>query len=176
MLSRVARPRGHVIALLALMLFSSLPPSGAAQEAGAGLRTEPLNVPRYVSLKTDEVNLRTGPGVKFPIDWVLKRRNMPVEILQEFEHWRKVRDWQGTEGWVHQSMTSGKRYGIVTGQTRMLRQKPEREAPPAAQLEAGVVAHILECKDQWCRLEAGGQRGWLTRGEFWGVYPNEAVK
>ncbi len=122
------------------------------------------NVPRYVSLKTDEVNLRSGPGVKFPIDWVLKRRNMPVEVLQEFEHWRKVRDWQGTEGWVHQSMLTGKRYGVVTGQIRTLRQKPEREAGPAAQVEAGVVAQILECKDQW--VPAGCRRPARLAGAY----------
>jgi SH3-like domain-containing protein len=174
MLSRVARQVGRPIALLlALLLLTARPGPGAAQEADGSLRP---NLPRYVSLKTDEVNLRSGPGVKFPIDWVLKRRNMPVEVLQEFEHWRKVRDWQGTEGWVHQSMTSGKRYGVITGQVRTLRQKPEREAGLAAQVEAGVVAQILECKDQWCRLDAGGQRGWLTRTEFWGVYPDETLK
>jgi SH3-like domain-containing protein len=173
MLPRVARIAGRPTALLLALLLSALAAPAAAQDAAASLRP---NVPRYVSLKTDEANLRSGPGVKFPIDWVMKRRNMPVEVLQEFEHWAKVRDWQGTEGWLHKSMLSGRRYAVVTGQTRMLRQKPEREASPAAQVEAGVVAQILECTGAWCRLDAGGQRGWLTRGEFWGVYPDEALK
>jgi SH3-like domain-containing protein len=173
MLPRVARFAGRPTALLLALLLSALAAPAAAQDAAASLRP---NLPRYVSLKTDEVNLRSGPGVKFPIDWVMKRRNMPVEVLQEFEHWRKVRDWQGTEGWVHQSTTSGRRYGIVTGQTRTLLQKPQRDASPVAQLEVGVITQILECAGPWCRLDAGGQRGWLARTEFWGVYPDESLK
>jgi SH3-like domain-containing protein len=134
------------------------------------------NLPRFVSLRSDEVNLRTGPGVRYPVEWVLQRRNMPVEVLAEFENWRKIRDWQGTEGWVHQSMVSGRRYAIVTEQIRAIRRQPDANSPAVARLEPGVVAQILECKDQWCRLDANGFKGWLTRAEFWGAYPNEAVK
>ncbi len=135
-----------------------------------------LAVPRYVSLRSDEVNLRTGPGVRYPVEWILQRRHMPVEILAEFENWRKIRDWQGTEGWVHESMLSGRRYAVVTGGVRSLRRQPDEGAAAVARLEPGVVAEVLECRDQWCRLDSEGFKGWLMRAEFWGVYPNEAVK
>ncbi|HEX9461814.1 MAG TPA: SH3 domain-containing protein [Alphaproteobacteria bacterium] len=149
------------------------------ERPGAGTEGPPApgsSLPRYVSLRSDEVNLRTGPGVRYPVDWVLQRRHMPVEVLAEFENWRKIRDWQGTEGWVHQSMLSGRRYAIVTGEIRALHRQADPAAPAVARLEPGVVAQIMECKDQWCRVDANGFKGWLTRSEFWGVYPSEAVK
>jgi SH3-like domain-containing protein len=168
--------------LLSVMLSAVMPPAGAAAQNPAPQRGpdappaagSPL--PRFVSLRSDEVNLRTGPGVRYPVDWVLQRRHMPVEVLAEFENWRKIRDWQGTEGWVHQSMLSGRRYAMVTGELRTIRRQPETNSPAVARLEAGVVAQLLECKDQWCRVDAGGFKGWLLRSEFWGVYANEAVK
>ena len=120
--------------------------------------------------------MRAGPGLRYPIDWVIKvAKHMPVEVLESFETWRRVRDWQGTEGWVHQSMLAPRRYALVTGETRTLRRRPEADAPPVAKLETGVVGQILECKDQWCRLDAQGFRGWLKRADVWGVYPNEVV-
>ncbi len=156
-------------------------PAQAKPEAAAGPGSDlPApsggTLPRYVSLRSDEVNLRTGPGVRYPVEWVLQRRHMPVEILAEFENWRKIRDWQGTEGWVHQSMLSGRRYAIATGEVRTVRRQPEANAPAVARLEPGVVVQLMECKDQWCRVDANGFKGWLMRSEFWGVYPNEAVK
>lgn len=151
-----------------------------APKAALGRASRPsvtgLAVPRYVSLRSDEVNLRTGPGVRYPVEWILQRRHMPVEILAEFENWRKIRDWQGTEGWVHESMLSGRRYAVVTGEVRNLRRQPDPKAPAVARLEPGVVAELLDCRDQWCRLDSDGFKGWLMRSEFWGVYPNEAVK
>jgi SH3-like domain-containing protein len=158
-----------VVVLAAGSLAAQTPSPGGPANGAA-------NLPRFVSLRSDEVNLRTGPGVRYPVEWVLQRRNMPVEVLAEFENWRKIRDWQGTEGWVHQSMVSGRRYAIITEQIRALRRQPDANSPAVARLEAGVVAQILECKEQWCRLDANGFKGWLTRGEFWGAYPNEAVK
>jgi len=134
------------------------------------------SLPRYASLRSDEVNLRTGPGVRYPVEWVLQRRHMPVEILAEFENWRKIRDWQGTEGWVHQSMLSGRRFAIITGDIRALHRQADPNTPAVARLEPGVVAQVIECKEQWCRLDANGFKGWLTRSEFWGVYPSETVK
>lgn len=147
-------------------------PPALAQSRG----TETLPIPRYVSLRSDEVNIRTGPGVQYPIEWVFTRRHMPVEVVEQFEHWRKIRDIEGTTGWVHQSMLSGKRYSIVTGEVRSLRRKPEQGSGDTARLEPGVIGQILECEGQFCRIEAGGMKGWLARSEFWGTYPNETVK
>ncbi len=179
------RPRTLLIAVAAVLSMAA--PAGAqtsAQKAspqkaaavGGAPSSTGLAVPRYVSLRSDEVNLRTGPGVRYPVDWVLQRRHMPVEILAEFENWRKIRDFQGTEGWVHESMLSGRRYAIVTGAVRSLHREPNPAAPAVARLEPGVVAEILDCQKDWCRLDSDGFKGWLTRAEFWGVYPNETVK
>jgi SH3-like domain-containing protein len=146
-----------------------------AWPAPAGAQRSELPVPRYVSLRADEVRLRAGPNVSYPIEWVLRRRHLPVEIIAEFELWRRVRDPQGAEGWVHQSLLSGRRYLIITGDTRTLRRRPEPEAPPVARVEAGVVGELIECQGAWCRLDAGGFRGWLRRSEVWGVYPDEVI-
>ena len=148
----------------------------AASTALAQNRGDPLPIPRYVCLKSDEVNVRTGPGVQYPIEWVFTRRHMPVEVIEQYEYWRKIRDVEGTTGWVHNSMISGKRYALVTGDVRNLRRKPEPTSPDAAHLEPGVIGQILECEGTFCRIEAGGIKGWLARTEFWGVYPNEPVK
>jgi SH3-like domain-containing protein len=164
-----------MVVLTALAAAHAQAPQKAAAVGGAASSTG-LAVPRYVSLRSDEVNLRTGPGVRYPVEWVLQRRHMPVEILAEFENWRKIRDFQGTEGWVHESMLSGRRYAIVTGAVRGLHRDPDAKASTVARLEPGVVAEILECRNDWCRLDSDGYKGWVTRAEFWGVYPSEAVK
>lgn len=155
-------------ALLATLLVTT-PVAASAQ------RSE-LAVPRYVSLRADEVRLRAGPNITYPIEWVIRRRHLPVEVIAEFELWRRIRDPQGAEGWVHQSLLSGRRYAVITGETRTLRRRPEPDAPPVARAEAGVVGELIECQGIWCRMDAGGFRGWLRRNEIWGVYPNEAVR
>ncbi|MBM3572924.1 MAG: hypothetical protein FJX52_11310 [Alphaproteobacteria bacterium] len=135
-----------------------------------------LKLPRFASLRSNEVNLRIGPGVRYPVEWVFKRKNMPVEIVAEFDTWRKIRDFQGTEGWVHQSNLWGRRTMLIMGEVRTLRRSDSAEAPAVARLEPGVIGSLQQCRGDWCRVEAGGLRGWIKRGECWGVYPGEAVK
>jgi SH3-like domain-containing protein len=143
---------------------------------GSGLAAEnTLPLPRFVSLRSDTVNVRTGPGVRYPVEWVFTRRTMPVEVVEEFETWRKIRDWQGTEGWVHQTMLSGKRSAIVTGAVRDLRRDADQASSVVARIEPGVVGQLLDCRQSWCRLEFNGQRGYLRRDEFWGTYAEETV-
>jgi SH3-like domain-containing protein len=134
--------------------------------------------PRYVSLRAGEVNLRTGPGVQYPVDWVYLRQNLPMEIIAEYGTWRKVRDWQGTQGWVHQSMVSRLRTLIITGNTRTVRRKADAQSKPIAILEAGVIGKLLSCPDLngWCRVDVAGQKGWLRRVDFWGVLKNEVME
>jgi SH3-like domain-containing protein len=132
-------------------------------------------LPRYESLRADLVNLRTGPGERYPIEWVYQRRGLPVEVTAEFDVWRRVRDSDGTEGWVHEHMLTARRSVIVTGAERTIRGDPATSAAAVAKLDPGVVAQLLECKDAWCRIEARGLKGWLPRSELWGVFPDEAV-
>jgi SH3-like domain-containing protein len=134
-------------------------------------------LPRFASLRSAEVNLRTGPGPRFPVDWVLVRRDMPVEIVAEFETWRKIRDSDHTEGWVQQSMLSPRRHALVAGtQTRSLRQAPADDAPTVARIEPGVIGQLLQCEQAWCRIQAAKVTGWIRRAEVWGTYPDEDLK
>jgi SH3-like domain-containing protein len=148
----------------------------AAAAGSADAAESSLPVPRFVSLRSDEVNVRTGPGVRYPIDWVFQRKTLPVEVLAEVDTWRKIRAADGTEGWVHQSMLTGRRTALVTGAVQTLRKSNSADAAPVAMLEPGVIANLLECRDSWCRLEVAGQKGWLPRDTLWGVFPNENFK
>jgi SH3-like domain-containing protein len=135
-----------------------------------------LKIPRFVSIRLGEVNLRVGPGQRYPIAWILTRKDMPVEIVEEFDTWRKIRDWEGTEGWVNHAALSGRRSIIVTGEIRTLRRSADANAAAVARLEPRVIAKLLECPVDtpgWCRIEAGDVSGWLRRDEMWGVYAKE---
>lgn len=132
-----------------------------------------LPLPRYVSLKSSEGNVRRGPGLSHRIDWVLKRRSMPLEITAEYGHWRRVRDKDGAGGWVHYTLLSGTRTVIIEEDLLALHTKPNADAPITARLELGVVARLGECQPDWCRLSAGGFRGWAPKSAMWGVTPSE---
>jgi SH3-like domain-containing protein len=135
---------------------------------------EALLVPRFASLRAKEVNVHVGPGTQYPIEWKLVKTSLPVEIIAEFDTWRKIRDWQGTEGWVHKSLLSGRRTVIVIGEIRNLYKKATTAAPIVARLQPGVVAKVLECDNTWCRIDANRYRGWIERKMIWGVYPQES--
>lgn len=170
-LPRLVRSFSLILAVLLLLLPASL--SVLAAPGGTGL---PL--PRFVSLRADKARLRTGPGVQYPEEWLYQRKNLPLEIIAEHHTWRKVRDWQGTQGWVHQSLVSGKRTLIVTGVTRTLRAKPDTASRAVARAEPGVIGTLLACPAHsiWCQVEIDGFKGWLRKVEFWGAYPDEVVE
>ncbi len=132
-----------------------------------------LPIPRFVSVKTSEANVRRGPGLTHRIDWVFKRKDMPVEITAEYEHWRRVRDRDGAGGWVHYSLLSGVRTVIVDQDLLDLFARPDPATPVKARLELGVIARLEECSEDWCRLSAGGYRGWARKKSLWGVAPEE---
>ena len=134
-----------------------------------------LTLPRYASLRADTVHLRTGPGKRYPVDWIFISRNMPVEITAEFENWRKVRDWQGTEGWVHRALLSKKRTAVVIAGIQPLRRNPDPSSALTARVMEKVVGRLLRCAGEWCRLEIGKHRGWMRRSHIWGVYTDEKL-
>jgi len=138
-----------------------------------------LPLPRFVSLRSGEVNTRVGPGMRYPLEWVFTRPKMPVEIIAEYENWRQIRDFEGTTGWVHQSMLSGTRT-VMTLEAAdtpyIMRKKPARNERAIARIEAGVIATLLECNKTWCRIQAQGYKGWLPKEALWGVYKDETVK
>lgn len=151
----------------------SVAPIAWAAPEGSG---KPL--PRFVSLRAAEVNLRTGPGAQYPVDWVYLRKDLPMEVIAEYDTWRKVRDWQGTQGWVHQSMLRGRRTAVIVGEVRTLRAKADASSPAVARAEATVIGRLLRCPDRvaWCRVEVDGFKGWIRRTEVWGLHRNEVLE
>lgn len=132
-----------------------------------------LPLPRFVSLKASEGNVRRGPSLTHRIDWVFQRRDMPLRITAEHGHWRRVEDRDGLGGWVHYSLLSGTRTVIIEQDMLTLRTRPEPNAPVTAALEAGVVARLGECGPEWCRLNSGGYKGWAPKARLWGVAIDE---
>ncbi|MFC3675748.1 SH3 domain-containing protein [Ferrovibrio xuzhouensis] len=133
-----------------------------------------LPVPRFVSLAADKVNARTGPGARYPIAWQYQRRHLPVEVIAEYEYWRRIRDHDGTEAWVHKNLTSGRRYGLVTGHVQPLYDKPDEVSDVLLTAEPGVQARLRKCPNRvWCEVEISGTRGWMQRTALWGVYRDE---
>jgi len=136
-------------------------------------------LPRFVSLKSDKVNVRRGPSSEHQVAWVYSRRNLPVEVTAEFEHWRRIRDSDGEEGWVYHSLLSSRRSVIVSpwkkGTVMMLSQ-PDRSSRPVAQVESGVLGFVDQCTGEWCRIETNGYSGWLRQDILWGVYPGEKLR
>jgi len=130
----------------------------------------------FAVLRSDKVNLRTGPGPNYPIDWVFTRKGLPVEVIAVFDTWRKVRDSDGTVGWVQQGMLSDRRNLLVTGAVRVLRREANLEAAVVAQLEPGVIARVSRCDPKWCEVKIQGYRGWLQREEVWGLQPDEVIQ
>lgn len=156
--------------LSSLIVVFSLTHGAAATDRGSVTN---LPIPRYVSIKTDEVNVRRGPSLTHRIDWVFQRKGMPLEVTAEHGHWRRVRDRDGAGGWVHYSLLSGVRTVISESDMLDLHLGPDPSTPIAARLELGVVARLGECLPDWCRLSAGGYRGWARKAQLWGVEPDE---
>lgn len=133
-----------------------------------------LPIPRFVTLAADKVFVRTGPALRYPIKWVYQRVNMPVEIIQEFDTWRKIRDMDGDNGWVHQSLLSGERSVIVKGENNLAVRKDPREGGRVmVYFEPDVVAAAEQCHKEWCEISKDGYSGWTERKFLWGIYDSE---
>lgn len=170
-------PRGGALLLMAVLTGLaglSAGPSPARADAAAaatpvlGPETN-LPLPRFVSLKTSRANARRGPGLTHRIDWVFLRRGMPLEIVAEYGHWRKVRDVDDAGGWVHFAMLRGQRSAVVTAPRAALRREPETGAPLVALAEAGVILSIDKCVADWCEVEVNESVGWVAKPEIWGA-------
>ncbi|MGY3439119.1 MULTISPECIES: SH3 domain-containing protein [unclassified Marinovum] len=144
----------------------------AAAAEGRGPVTN-LPMPRFVSLKATEGNVRRGPSLSHRIDWVFKRRDMPLEVTAEYGHWRRVRDREGAGGWVHYALLSGSRTVIVDMDLLPLHVRPDDRTPVKARLERGVIARLGDCDLAWCQVSSGGYKGWAEKTALWGVLPDE---
>jgi SH3-like domain-containing protein len=138
-----------------------------------------LPLPRYASLKTDRVNLREGPSKDHATTWVFQRAGLPVEITAEFATWRKVRDSEGTEGWVLHTLLSGRRTGLVGPGKKdadfNVTNDANANSAVVAKLQAGVIVNIRRCDGTWCQIYGSGYKGYLPQTDLWGVYPGEKV-
>lgn len=157
-----------------------VPPHSRADEPVEGFRSDSgMPLPRFVSLRSDKVYVRAGPALRYPIRWIYKRTGMPVEIIQEFEGWRKVNGFDGEEGWIHESLLSGERMVLVrTPDTDPeglvpMREGSNKDSRMIARIEPMVVAGVEKCEDEWCRIKTDGYRGWVERNFLWGIYPDE---
>ncbi|WP_112320476.1 SH3 domain-containing protein [Oceanibium sediminis] len=161
-------------ALIAISMLAAvtaaLPPGAMAEEQRGPVTNLPL--PRYVSIKTGEANVRRGPGLTHRIDWVFQHRNLPVEITAEYGHWRRIRDIEGAGGWVHYSLLSGARYVQITADTT-LHDSPDPQDRVVARAEAGAIARLGDCAPAWCEITSGGVGGWAPKTALWGVRDDE---
>jgi SH3-like domain-containing protein len=175
--------RGLRCAALALSLLTLQAPAGLAAGTAGDVATgsvSGLPVPRFVSLKADRVNVRRGPNKDQDVRWVYTRAGMPVEITAEFENWRRVRDWEGAEGWVYHSLLSGRRTAIVVPTLKdelvPLYEDPDPKSTVVAKLQAGVLGSLKSCTGTWCKFAGKGFNGWIRQDRLWGAYPNEKVE
>lgn len=163
------------LALAALVTWGS-PPATAADQSERG--PSGLPIPRFVSLASGTVNVRMGPSTEHKVKWIFHKEGLPVEVVREYGNWRRVRDSDGEEGWVHQALLSGRRTALV-GPWRddnvPLRTNAKRDAPLAALLQPFVLAEVERCDGSWCAISGSGWRGHVEQAYLWGVYPSEQV-
>ncbi len=137
-----------------------------------------LEIPRFVSLRSEKVFVRTGPALRYPIKWVFQMENLPVEVVQEFDTWRKIKDHTGEEGWVHQSLTQGRRFGVVQNPDDLktpvpVYKKAESGSAQIALFEPNVIVKLEECGITYCKVKKSGFDGWIERKFLWGIYADE---
>lgn len=190
-LSKINLPRAFCISALAFVIAILSQSPAWAQTPDTGASGFPL--PRFVSLRSDDINMRRGPGQRYDVSWNYKQAGLPVEIIQESDNWRKVRDSVGGEGWVHKNLLSGRRTALVTpwskeSQTTIYR-RPQSDAEIKAHLKGYVLVSLEKCLDSWCQVSGayriasseGGSaqkrtfKGWIAQDSLWGVYPNELI-
>ena len=164
-----------IFSVLALLMisFSPVRAQGPADEGETG-----LPIPRFVSLRSNHINARSGPGARYPIEWVYMQKSAPVEIIAEFELWRKIKDWQGSESWVHKSMLSGKRsVKVITPGENNVYAKDDFKAKIIAKVEDEVVGEIEKCpvNNSFCKIKFASITGWVPRQNLYGIYPEEII-
>ncbi|MFN0265315.1 SH3 domain-containing protein [Tepidamorphus sp. 3E244] len=174
---------------IAAALFASRDPSPrvtGSVDAGA-LPAAPLGpsglpLPRYVSLKSSRVNVRIGPSQDHAVSWVFHSAGLPVEIVAEYGNWRRIRDSEGSEGWVYHSLLSGRRTALVSpwqggegDKAETIRNSPDEESRVIARVEKGAIVSVRSCDDSWCEVAASGVNGYMPQPLLWGVYPRERI-
>lgn len=176
----------RVVLLAIAMTLLPAPPgvmhAGASTEQNVKTGPSGLPLPRFVSLKSSRVNMRVGPGLTYAVNWMYMKSGLPMEVIQEYDNWRRVRDAEGAEGWINQALLSGRRTAIAAPWFKgkqaaiELYARPERDARTVVRVEPGAVGQIRTCNGKWCEMEFAGHKGWIDQTLLWGAYPGEAVK
>jgi len=187
-MTKVASTRGVALAVALVMagslaLWAGMPGSARAQ-ADSPAQADPaargpstgLPLPRFVSLKSTEGRARRGPNRSHRVDWIYTRRDLPLRVTAEFEHWRRVEDFEGEGGWMHYSLLSGVRTALVVADMAPMRSRPRPDAPEVAILEQGVVGRIDSCQPAWCEIRTEDRNGWVERSALWGIDPQEVLE
>jgi SH3-like domain-containing protein len=174
-----SRAAALIVVVALIGADAGLSAASAANDVGTGSASG-LPVPRFVSLKPDRVNVRSGPTRDHEVAFMFTRPALPVEITAESDNWRRIRDWEGSEGWVYHSMLSGRRTALVTAkqpdQLVPLYEKADIDSGLVARLQPGVLGTVKQCSGTWCRIAGTGFDGWIAQDRLWGVYPNEKVE
>jgi len=171
-------------ALLSAGFLAAEPPTAMAQANAPAVQIGPsgLPLPRFVSLRSSRANLRVGPGTNYAVQWQFVKSGLPLEIIQEYDNWRRVRDAEGAEGWVNHSLLSGSRTAVVApwerGQTAELplHAQPSESSRMVARLEPGLIGSVRSCTGEWCEMDFSGVRGWIRQSRIWGAYPGESYR
>lgn len=167
---------GMILCVGLLMAMSLVPMRAAgAQETKLVVQGSGLPVPRFVTLKSDTVNMRVGPGREYPLSWVYKKKNLPVKVIAEFDVWRKIIDHEGTTGWVHSQLVTLKRYALIQSRLTKLYRKADFDSPVVAVADKGVIVELQICEAQWCRIATQDLRAFVRREDIWGILENETL-
>lgn len=162
------------VGLLMAMTVAPMRTAGA-QETKLVVQGSGLPVPRFVTLKSDTVNMRVGPGREYPLSWVYKKKNLPVKVIAEFDVWRKIIDHEGTTGWVHSQLVTLKRYALIQSRLTKLYRKADFDSPVVAVADKGVIVELQICEAQWCRIATQDLRAFVRREDIWGILENETL-
>ena len=153
--------------------------TGSVIKASVQMGPSGLPIPRFVSLKAENVNVRKGPSRDHPVAWVFQSKGLPVEIIAEFETYRRIRDSDGAEGWILQNMLAGKRTAVVApwrkDQYTGLHVGAEETSGLVANLSSGAMADIKSCDGTWCKISVNDYSGYVDQSMLWGAYPGEVV-
>lgn len=164
-----------IMASAIAFLMIMTPQDAYAQEAKLVVQGSGLPVPRFVTLKSDEVNMRVGPGREYKLSWVYKQKNLPLKVIAEFDVWRKVIDHEGTTGWVHSQLVTLKRYALIQSRLTKLYRKADETSPVIAVADKGVLLELQICEPLWCRVASDDLRAFVRRDDIWGVLDTETL-
>lgn len=163
----------NTLIILTVSIILNSVPIAVAQESRISIRGSNLEIPRFVTLKSNRVNMRAGPSKDYPIKWEYQRQGLPLKVIAEFDVWRKVVDHQGTTGWMHVRTLSVKRMGLVIDTTVKIYRQASEDAPIVAVAEQGVIAELETCRADWCKIKTDAVSGWLYRKSLWGLLNGE---